>query len=626
VLAAARGGGTDQDRGNAITVLARAEHPELKPILLEVLTEEGQNGVVLRQAVIAVETRRFLDLIEPIVSMLKREPDHLVHQVGVHVLSRMVPRERLLEVFTDLLDGPEADYAIAVVLPQLSPGESLLLLAAYLGGRGDEDQVGERRDLTGRPSVERLFEKIDVAELKPPELVAAIDVALGLQLHTNRLGEIAEREPQLALRRLVGLANDRGLEWWQLIALAEHFEPDQLREVGVPEEVAERAGQRRSAIAEQAKRAEEDGEPEFVNPLGRTLSPDLVHSGLAGLLSREGSDPELQHRSEELSAEVEELSGPERDELLKRMEGWWPRKPFSETITRTSEHEWEQCWPAAAWLRYAPKAQPALSPKRWGELAACGVLWDAQTQWLRSLYTTAGAYVAMTVLIGERRPERWQQFLSCCQDPLPNPVLLACAEQLDAVLPEEGTERYSLRWLAQRMLENGRRDLAEGVASRSEGFAALLDPLLASDGDVPAQRKLVEALRERLQTERVPSEDDLRWLGGVSSEQLLDELFAVLGENWELDDRPTVRVRTGFGLPDLFNPLQEAIARVGGREAVRGYDALLAEGGDFRWLRASRDRIAAAELLSDAQRFGPGAARSLGLPVLDPEGAGGGGR
>jgi len=251
------------------------------------------------------------------------------------------------------------------------------------------------------------------------------------------------------------------------------------------------------------------------------------------------------------------------------------------------------------------------------------VLWDAQTQWLLSTYSVAGAYAGLATLEGVGKPERWQQFLSCCEDPIPNPVLLACSRQLDVELPEEGTKRYNLRWLARRMLENGRRDLAEPVASRSEGFTALLEPLLATAGDVPTQRKLAGELRERLLTERVPSEDDLQWLGGIESEQMLDELFAILGENWKLDERPVAVVRSGYGLHDLFNPLQEAIARVGGREAVAGYDALLAKGGDFRWLRASRDRIASAEMLADAQRFGPSAARSLGLPVLDPEGPGG---
>ena len=624
VLAAVRGRGTDQDRGNAITILARAEHPQLKAILLEVLAEEDLNGVVLRQAVIAAEKRRYIDLIDPIVVMLKRESDHLVHQVGVHVLSRLVPPDRLLAVFTQLLDGPQADYAIAVVLSQLTPGEALLLLAAYLGGDEEDDDDEGRRHLTGRRPVERIFERLDLAELERPELIAAIDVSLLLELQTNRLGEIARREPDLAIERLVELGNDRGLQWWQLIVLAEHFEPERLREAGAPENVVEYTSQRRAAIAERAKRIEEEGEPEFVDPLDRNPSPDRVHPGLADLLAREDSDPELQHRSEELSVEVEQLSGPQRIELLGRMEAWWPEVPFVETITREEEHRWSQTWPAAAWLRYGPKARPPLDAKRWGELAACGVLWDTQTEWLLSTYKFAGAYAGLATLEGVGKPERWQQFLSCCEDPIPNPVLLACSGQLDAELPEEGTQRYSLRWLARRMLENGRCDLAERVASRSEGFAALLEPLLAAAGDVPTQRKLAGELRERLLTERVPSEDDLQWLGGIESEQLLDELFAILGENWELDDRPVAVVRSGYGLHDLFNPLQEAIAQVGGREAVAGYDALLGKGGDFRWLRASRDRIAAAELLSDAQRFGSGAARTLGLPVLASEGARGG--
>ncbi|HUB99867.1 MAG TPA: SIR2 family protein [Solirubrobacterales bacterium] len=616
VLDAARGRGTDQDRGNAITVLSRAEHPELEAILLEVLEAPDQNGVVLRQTVIAAERRRYLDLVDPIVTMLKREPDHLVHQVGIHILSRLVPREQLLKVFMELLGSSEASYAVAVALSQLAPGESLLLLAAFLAGEeGDEDG----RDLTGRRSVERVFERLDLTELDRSELVAAIDVFLRLRLHSDRLEEIAEREPQLALQRLVELATEFDFGWWEVIDLAEHFTPDQLREAGAPEEIAARAEQRRAAWAEQEEVIEEQGEPAPVDLLDRTPSRDRVPPGLAELLSQEDSDAELQHRSEELSAEVEELDNSDLVELLARMETWWPGVPFIETITRKSEHEWSQQWPSAAWIRYAPKARPSLGAKRWGELAACGVLWDTQTQWLRSAYSVAGAYAGQASLEGVGEPDRWQQFLSCCQDPVPNPILLACADQLDAELPEDGNQHYNLRLLASRMLENGRRDLAEQIARRSEGFAALLEPLLAGDGDIPTQQKLVEKLKERLRDGGRPREDELRWLGGVVSEQLLAELFAILDENWKLDDRPVARVRSGYGLHDLFSPLQEAIARIGGREAIAGYDRLIAEGGDFRWLRASRERVAAAVLLADAQRFGPGAALTLGLPILDPE-------
>ena len=604
VLAAARGRGSDEDRGNAVTVLARAEHSELKAILLDVLEEPDQNGVVLRQAIIAAEKRRYLELIDPIVGMLKRQPDHLVHQVGVHVLSRLVPRERLLAVFMELLDGPEASYAVTVALSQLDAGA--VSVAPGRLSRVSRDDEG--RDLGGRSSVERLFEALDLAELDRPQLVAAIDVSLRLRLHSNRLEDIVEREPELALERLIELVGNLEFEWWEAIELARHFDPDRLLAAGAPEEIIERTAQRREAEEVRAQRCEEEGELEFPDPLDRDPSPDRAHSSLAELLSRRDTDPELQHCCEELSAEVEELGEPGLSELRARLEAWWPEKPFPETVTRKGENEWSQPWPAAAWLRYAPKARPPLDAKRWGELATCGVLWDAQTQWLKSTYTVAGAYVGLAMLIGEKQPEPWEQFLSCCKDPVPNPVLLACVEQLDAKIPEEGAQRYHLRSLARRLLENGRRDLAERVGSHSEDFAALLEPLLAGGGDIPTQLKLTSELKERLRESGTPSEEDLHWLGGVASEQLLGGLFAILDENWKLDERPVAMVRSGYGLHDLFNPLQEAIARIGGRQAVAGYDGLLARGGDYRWLRASRDRVAAAELLADAQRYGPGAA------------------
>ncbi|HEY0391481.1 MAG TPA: SIR2 family protein [Solirubrobacterales bacterium] len=614
LLKAARGEGSDQDRGNAIRVLARAQHPELEPILLEVLQLHGQNGVVLRQAAIAAEDRGFDGLIWPLVEMLKREHDNLVHQVGVHVLSRLAPSERLLEVFSELLEGSEASYAVVVVLPELDDGEALRLIARYLAHGEDA------RDLTGRRRIEAIFARLDFASLGREELVAAIDVALGLQIGSEQLAEIAVREPELAVERLVELVGQREFDWWEVIDLAEHFEPERLREAGAPEVLVERAAQLRLARGAQAKLVTEQGESALLDPIERAPAEEAERPGLAALLSRPGTDAELQRRSEVLAAEIEELGETERAELLSRMEAWWPDKPFAETITHQNPHQWSQEWPASAWLRYGPKARPVLAARRWAELATCGVLWDKHTKWLREAYTSAGAYAALPLLAGEDRPERWDQFLSCCEDPPPNPVLIVLAERLDTRLPkEERNQRYHLRSLARRMLDNGRDDLARQLAAGSEHFAAMLGPLLAGGGDVENQLKLAAELSRTLQESGAPGPEDLDWLSGVDSERLLGALFAILEQNWKLDERPVAMVRSGYGLSDLFNPLQEAIARVGGRGAVAGYDRLLSRGGDFRWLRGSRARIAAAVLLADGQRYGPGAARALGLPVLDPD-------
>ena len=49
-------------------------------------------------------------------------------------------------------------------------------------------------------------------------------------------------------------------------------------------------------------------------------------------------------------------------------------------------------------------------------------------------------------------------------------------------------------------------------------------------------------------------------------------------------------IPVGNGILTVENE-QQAIARVGGREAVSGYDRILSRGGDSRWLRGSRGRV-----------------------------------
>lgn len=614
ILAAARGAGSEQDQGNAIRVLARAGHPQLEAILVAVLTASGQNGVVLRQAAIAIRDCRMVELIEPLVAMLTSESDHLVHQVGVSVLSELVEPERLLSVFTRLLTGPEASYAVVMALPSLGPGDSLCLLAAYLQAGHDPN------DLTGRKRIEKLFSGLEVAELNTAELSAAVDVLIGFRLHTERAGEICARDPDLILGRLATLVSEYDHGWWEILDIAKHFDPERLLDAGLSTEVVERVEQRRRVEAERMQAVADGTVPEFVPLHGRNSEPDHERPGLSDLLSGASTDFELQGRCEELAPEVEDLAADRRSELLRRMEAWWPDKPFVETITVVGPSSWQQERGAHAWLWYGPKLRPTLDSQRWGELASCGVLWDEQSAWLRESQTVAGVYVALDLLGAESDPGRWDQFFSCCTDPLPNPVLFACASHLDTRLPEDaGHRRYNLRSLAERMLLNGRDDLARALAASSPDFYAILEPLLARDGDIDAQHRLLSDLDVRVREQRLPDDRDLAWLGGASSPALLPGLFLLLGDNWKLDDRPVARVRSGYGLHDLFNPLLEAIARIGGRGAVAGYDELISRGGDFRWLRASRERVAAAELLADGQRFSSGAAAALGLPTLAPD-------
>lgn len=63
---------------------------------------------------------------------------------------------------------------------------------------------------------------------------------------------------------------------------------------------------------------------------------------------------------------------------------------------------------------------------------------------------------------------------------------------------------------------------------------------------------------------------------------------------------------------DVINPTVNAIIAIGGEAAVAGYDELLAEDAQLRWMRNQRDKIAESILRMD----GLEAARAAGVPAL----------
>jgi hypothetical protein len=105
-------------------------------------------------------------------------------------------------------------------------------------------------------------------------------------------------------------------------------------------------------------------------------------------------------------------------------------------------------------------------------------------------------------------------------------------------------------------------------------------------------------------------------MSGVTETAMLPELFELLRRSYKLSDRPLPRVMSGFDLHDVVNPTTETISRIGGRDAVAGYDQLIEAGGDFRWLGTQRDRVAAGVLSEDGERFAAEASKQLGLPIL----------
>ena len=317
------------------------------------------------------------------------------------------------------------------------------------------------------------------------------------------------------------------------------------------------------------------------------------------------------------ASQVSDLDAPQLLELRRRLARWWPKKPFAATITRTDTNSWRQEGGAAAWIWLGPAARPPILAKQWGELASCGILFANQSDWLRETQSLDGIYEAIEALASDGDPERWSQLFGCCEDPLPNLLLVRCADALDPeAAADPATQGYRLASIAQRFVTAARSDLARRLADRLAEFAAALTPILAEDGDLNAQREMFRELNSTLDKNVLPDDPRLSWMSGVTEAVMLPDLFEVLRRSYKLSDRPAPRVTSGFGLHDVVNPTTEAISRVGGREAVAGYDALIDAGGDFRWLVAQRDRVASAVLDEDGARFAPEASRRLGLPNL----------
>jgi hypothetical protein len=102
---------------------------------------------------------------------------------------------------------------------------------------------------------------------------------------------------------------------------------------------------------------------------------------------------------------------------------------------------------------------------------------------------------------------------------------------------------------------------------------------------------------------------DLEWLGGVRDPSLLPRLFASL----------RAALATGQDGPlGALPSLISTIRRIGGEEAVAGYDELIASSEEpgFRFMRASREEVAQDELKKAGERAAADAAASLGLPFL----------
>jgi hypothetical protein len=188
-------------------------------------------------------------------------------------------------------------------------------------------------------------------------------------------------------------------------------------------------------------------------------------------------------------------------------------------------------------------------------------------------------------------------------------VVDACAASAgtDADRPEDTT------YLMQRLVAGGTTEGALAWAARDEVAARALRPMRAVEGDIEAQRLLVDDLLTDIRRGHAQSRDELGWMSMLRAPEFLETLFEVLDTAYmSASDSPSPGWRVG----DVLTPTIEAIATIGTREAVCRYDVLLARGDELRWLRGQRDRIAAEVLRTHGSGAAADAAADADVPLF----------
>jgi hypothetical protein len=451
----------------------------------------------------------------------------------------------------------------------------------------------------------------DRATIRDAAFVAAIWDARSVELR-----DLIERYPEAALEGFVEAVRTAGSRLYFLMMLVDLFSLEMLEAAGAPEPVLKH----KRVLLEQppatpvdparvAADTEHDATFEGV-PAVTDAVPQRAPT-LSELLGRDRDrwDETIAHGAQILASEVASLSPEETEDLKARLDDWWPKKPYEQTITRESPNSWRQENLAAGWLWFGPPLDKALDARQWAELASCGILFDDQTSWLHR-HATSESVLRLAETCKATDSRVWQQALVATPDPLPEVLVKAVLSNLRTA--EE--DHYEIRFVGQRLLDAAGIQAVRDLSEISPQFATSLRPLLARAGDDEAQRMLLQELREQLQARQRPTGGNLNWLDTVVNEDLLDDLFACVELLW--GSPPVAQATQASLVIDVSTPVMNAIRNIGGSKVVERYDALIAKQNGLQFLRDQREAVAQAMLQREGLAAALQAASELGLPAL----------
>ncbi len=578
-----------QIQGNSIRVLSQGKFhvANLEGDLRRVLEDDSREPVVRRQAAMAAADLGSHSLLPALIKRANQQQaqEDSESQTCAYAISDLVQGEdELVAAATEVLDSKEARFVLLLrVEERATPQNRLHFLRRYAAV--DQEAYSTEK--------ERLFDLIEDLGTPNAQQVEEIAEIAGIwELSAEELKDAFAEHKVAAVRGL-----GRGLEeadgkWWRAFALLHMFSPEELEDGGAPEEMVER---RRSQITNAGlaplhvprRRQESDATPTLVELLGE---------------GTETADLDIMSNAHYFSNEAKELDPDGRSKLLQRLETWWSGR-ILEAIQEQAPNRWTIARWASAWLWLAPAIQAPLNTERWGEIARAEPLYDEQTDWLQSQASEVSVSNAVRDL-DSRKAKAWSHLLKAAGTYATDELLDSLVEQLDPEPEESGYVEEIATTLTDRQDE--RR--LQALAKKSSFLQTQLRPYRASLGDAASIRELLHDLALSLR-ESARSERGFQWLNGLTDNQFLDQLFECLALANEGHRSPR------DGLWEVQGALQEAIRRIGGEAAVRGYDRLLTN-EEFRFARLQRNVIVYRELMADGLIAAARAAASAGVPLL----------
>ncbi|MDQ3914980.1 MAG: hypothetical protein M3323_06555 [Actinomycetota bacterium] len=420
-------------------------------------------------------------------------------------------------------------------------------------------------------------------------------LAVILEASDDAVERLARNDAEATLAGLLQALNSGQVSEWGFRRYLVYFTIEELQNAGTPASlIADRQRQDRPVDLQPFTAMEKrDPPPTLSDLLGRppAESDSLILRGV-----------------QRFASEAADLSPDARLELNRRLERWWPSDGFASAITRTGTQSWTITWPASAWLWLGPAADITPSQTQWFEMATSGVVMEEHARWLQAhWHPDIGDLIVEG--FGSEKMTEWSRLLACVPDPVPERVVEKLISNVN-----ELSDRYELSAIGKRVVEASGVAALRRLAEKSDEFEAILAPLLAERGDLRSLALLLETLKRTLPEGELPYSMDLEWLKGATDPSLLGKLFDCLRIAYK-------RQVAERGFSDTTTPILQAISRIGGEDAIAGFDKILEEEPDCQFLRSDRDSILQAELRDEAVSCLPAALDQLGLPLLAEDGA-----